>query len=304
MIFVAEDVGEHGEAVAFLDEAHGHTGNVVLKRHAGIEHREAAAADGGHRRGAVRFTDFRNNAKRVLELFGRGQNSLQGALSETAVADFAALGAADAARFAGCERRHVVVQHEAVVLFFAKTVNDLFILLRAEGGRDESLRFTAGEERRAVGAREHALADFNREEDTVHFIGIGRFRAGGFSIGSERLLDEGINLAELFSARLLGADGIGFVETLVGDFDDTGNERLVLRGGLPIPGGLAGLGNEFVDRIDGDLHFTASSIVFSGRMSASDSTISTARWVPATTRSRREVLSCSVVGFTTNLSSM
>ena len=38
VIFVAEDVGEHGEAVAFLDEAHGHTGNVVLKRHAGIEH--------------------------------------------------------------------------------------------------------------------------------------------------------------------------------------------------------------------------------------------------------------------------
>ena len=122
------------------------------------------------------------------------------------MADFAALGAADAARFTGCERRHVVVQHEAVVLFFAKTVNDLFILLRAEGGRDESLRFTAGEERRAVGAREHALADFNRanragvaavdagfagenlradevgfefEEDAVHFIGIGRFRAGG-----------------------------------------------------------------------------------------------------------------------------
>ena len=45
------------------------------------------------------------------------------------------------------------------MLFFAKTVNDLFILLRAEGGRDESLRFTAGEERGAVGAREHALAD-------------------------------------------------------------------------------------------------------------------------------------------------
>ena len=177
------------------------------------------------------------------------------------------------------------MQHEAVVLFFAKTVNDLFILLRAEGGRDESLRFTAGEERGAVGAREHALADFNRanragvaavdagfagenlradevgfefEEDAVHFIGIGCFRAGGFSIGSERLLDEGINLAELFSARLLGADGIGFVETLVGDFDDTGNERLVLRGGLPIPGGLAGLGNEFVDRIDGDLHFAVA----------------------------------------------
>ena len=49
----------------------------------------------------------------------------------------------------------------------------------------------------------------------------------------ERLLDEGINLAELFSSRLLGADGIGFVETLVGDFDDAGNESLVLRGGLP-----------------------------------------------------------------------
>lgn len=89
MVFVTENVGEDGELVAFLDEAHGHAGDVVLERNAGVEHGEAAAADGGHRGGAVGFGDFRNDADRVLEFLGGRENGLQGALGETAVADFA-----------------------------------------------------------------------------------------------------------------------------------------------------------------------------------------------------------------------
>ncbi len=45
MILVAEDVGQHGEAVLFLDEAHGDARHRLLQRHAGIHQRERGAAD-------------------------------------------------------------------------------------------------------------------------------------------------------------------------------------------------------------------------------------------------------------------
>jgi hypothetical protein len=52
VVLVAEDVGQHGETVAFLDQAHGDAGDVRLERHAGVHHRQAAAAHRRHRRRA------------------------------------------------------------------------------------------------------------------------------------------------------------------------------------------------------------------------------------------------------------
>ncbi len=49
MILVAENVGEHGIALAFEDEAHGDAGGRPLHRHAGIHQSERGAADGRHR---------------------------------------------------------------------------------------------------------------------------------------------------------------------------------------------------------------------------------------------------------------
>src|SRR5262249_45352976 len=49
VIFVAEDIGQHGPAIAFFDQTHRHTGNLTLGRHAGIHHREARSAGAGHR---------------------------------------------------------------------------------------------------------------------------------------------------------------------------------------------------------------------------------------------------------------
>src|SRR3954470_2492565 len=50
VILVAKNVGEHGEAVAFLDQAHGDAGDVRLDRYACIHQCKAAAAHGGHGR--------------------------------------------------------------------------------------------------------------------------------------------------------------------------------------------------------------------------------------------------------------
>jgi hypothetical protein len=44
VILVAEDVGQHREAVAFLDQAHRDAGHRRLDRHAGVHQREAGAA--------------------------------------------------------------------------------------------------------------------------------------------------------------------------------------------------------------------------------------------------------------------
>ena len=71
VVLVAEDVGQHREAVAFLDQAHRDAGDVRLDRHAGVHQREAAAAHRGHRRGAVRFGDLGDDAHRVAELLRR-----------------------------------------------------------------------------------------------------------------------------------------------------------------------------------------------------------------------------------------
>jgi hypothetical protein len=155
VIFVTEDVGQHGELVALLDQAHGDAGHVRLHRHASVHQRQAAAADRSHRRRTVRFGDFRHHADRVGELVVLRQHRDQRALGQTAVADFTALRATHATRFAGGERRHVVVEHEAVAVFAGQRVDDLLVALGAERGHHQRLRFATGEQRRAVGARQH-----------------------------------------------------------------------------------------------------------------------------------------------------
>ena len=92
----------------------------------------------------------------------RRQHRHQRALGEAAVADLAPLRAADAAGFAGGERRHVVVEHEALLELAGQRVDALRVALGAERGGDQRLRLAAREQRRAVGARQHAGADLDR----------------------------------------------------------------------------------------------------------------------------------------------
>src|SRR6185503_4989446 len=55
VILGAENVGEDRVPRPFLDQAHRHTGDGRARRHAGIEQRQRAAADGCHRRRPVRL---------------------------------------------------------------------------------------------------------------------------------------------------------------------------------------------------------------------------------------------------------
>jgi hypothetical protein len=91
VIFIAQDVGQDGEALAFLDQAHGDAGAGALQRRARIHQRQRGAADGRHRRRAVGLGDLGDDAQRVRELVGLlRQQRANGAPGELAMADFAA----------------------------------------------------------------------------------------------------------------------------------------------------------------------------------------------------------------------
>ena len=82
---------------------------------------------------------------------------------ELAVADFAAAGRAHAAGFTDRVGREVVVQHEVLLVGAFERVDELLVFAGAERGDDERLRFAAGEQRRAVRARQNA--DFGTRSD-------------------------------------------------------------------------------------------------------------------------------------------
>ena len=71
------------------------------------------------------------------------------------MADLAASGAAEAARLADREGREVVVQHEGLFVGAFKRVDILLVLAGAERGDHQRLGLAAGEQRRAMGARQH-----------------------------------------------------------------------------------------------------------------------------------------------------
>ena len=78
------------------------------------------------------------------------------------MADFATLRRTNTTGFASRERWHVVVKHEAIAVLTGERVNHLLVLLGAERGNHQRLRFAARKERRAVRAWQHAGADRDR----------------------------------------------------------------------------------------------------------------------------------------------
>ncbi len=99
--------------------------------------------------------DLRDDAERVGELVVLGQQRTHRAPGELAVADFAAAGRAHAAGLTDRVGREVVVQQEALLAGAFQAVDILLVLAGAERGNHEGLRLAAGEQRRAVRARQH-----------------------------------------------------------------------------------------------------------------------------------------------------
>ena len=156
-------------------------------------------------------------------------------------------------------------------------VDDLLVAGGSERGDGQRLRLAAGEQRRAMSARQHAGADADRTDGAgvaavdarlarqdlvahdlrlevleravggVHGHGVGAFRQHG---GHHRLLD----LADATAALRLALDAEGFVEVGFGNLSDLGNHGGVDRRRGPVPGFLAGFVGQLVDQVDDSLH--------------------------------------------------
>src|SRR3954468_8352547 len=156
MVLVTEDVGENRETLVFEDQAHRDARGRPLQRHAGIHQRERSAADRSHRGRAVRLGDLRHHARGVGEFVVRRQHRVDRAPGQLAVTDLAALGAAEATGLTDRVGREVVVQQERLFVRSRQRVDILLVLAGAERGHDHRLGLAAGEQRRAVGAGQHA----------------------------------------------------------------------------------------------------------------------------------------------------
>ena len=220
-VFPADDVGEQLVAGDFLvgvvlgADADADAGHRADQRNAGIHEGQRAAANGGHRGGAVGFHDLAGDADGVGIVVER-KHRLDGALGERAVADFAAAGAADAAGFADGEVREVVVQDEFLLVLAAGVgVEFLRVVAGAEGGEGDGLGFAAGEERRAVGARQDADFAGDRADDVeaaaVEALAVVQDQAAdGFLLDVvEGVLDD--EVGDLLRAELLDELGADFV---------------------------------------------------------------------------------------------
>ncbi len=100
--------------------------------------------------------DLGDDAHRVGELRRGRQHRVDRAPGELAVAEFAPLRRTHASGLADAEGGEVVMEQEALLVGALKRVDELLVLGGAERRNDQRLRFAAGEQGRAVGARQHA----------------------------------------------------------------------------------------------------------------------------------------------------
>ena len=275
MIFVTQNVSQHGKAVVFLDQSHGDTSHMGFHGNASVHQTQAAAADRCHGRGAIGLGDLADNAHGVRKLFLGRQHSDQRAFGKPTVADFAAFGRTDTTGLTRGERRHVVVQHEAVFIVTTQGIDTLGIALGTQRGHHQRLGLTACEQCRAVGAGQHAVADldgahgtgvtaintrlacqnlaahnfrFNIEQHAFHRNAVKR---GAFCF--QRSHDFRSDDAAGLCACLLGTDLVGGLELGAREFAHFGNQWLVFGRRLPVPHRLACVTNEFMNRVDGDV---------------------------------------------------
>ena len=212
------------------------------------------AAHRRHRRRAVRLGDLRDDAQRVGELVMRRQHRTQRAPRQLAVTDIAAPRAAETAGLADRVGREVVVQQERFLVRARQRVDILLVLAGAERGDDQRLRLAAGEQRRAVCARQHAglgddVADGLQVAPVDALAGVEDVPANDLGlqllehVGDAQLVvfrlrafreevrhDLGLHGVDRGVALLLDRDGVGRAQFLLGEAEHFLFDRRVVDG--------------------------------------------------------------------------
>ena len=158
-IFSTLNIGEDLEHLLAVDlaghQAHGDTSNRSPQRHASVEQSQSGSADRAHGSRAVGAHGFRDLADGVWELFLARDHWYECTLGEVAVAHFATLRRAQAARLTSGEWWHVVLVDVALGVGAGECVHFLAHLEHAQGGDTHNLGFSALEEGRTVNARNY-----------------------------------------------------------------------------------------------------------------------------------------------------
>src|SRR6516225_5579955 len=288
MVLVAEDVGQHGIALVLKNEAHGDAGGRALERHARVHQRQRRAAHGGHGGEAVRLRDLRHHAQRVGKFVVRRQDRMDGAPGELAVTDLAAARPAHSSGLADREWREVVMQEERLLVGPLQRVDPLLILAGAQRCYHQRLGLAAGEQGRAVHARQHAdLGDNGTHR--LHVAAIDATTAiedvPAHDLGFDLLEDARDLLRRIgrvlraFRAEMRHHLGLGGVDrgAAVSDTCSSRGSFAAFSASLMMAS-ITGWKWRWPN-------ITAPSITSSLSSFASDSTINTASCVPATTRS-------------------
>ena len=167
------------------------------------------------------------------------------------------------------------MEHEAVFVLAHQRVDALRVALGAQRGDHQRLGLAAGEQGRAVGARQRAGADLDRahgagvaavdarlagqdlaahdlgldvEQQVVELGGV-ELDAFGLQVGHHGAA----GFAQGLGAGLLAADLVGGAQLFLGQVIHLGDEAFVVGRGLPVPHRLAGVAHQFVDGVDRDL---------------------------------------------------
>ena len=154
VVLIAQDVAQHGVLHVTLvgDQTHCDTCNGLLELDTGVEQCHAAGAHGSHRRRTVTAQDVAHDADAVGVVLG--DHALEGAVCQVAVTDLAAAHATGCAGLTGREGGEVVVQQEALVLVTQHVVDELLVVLGAQGDGGQGLGLATLEQGRAVGIRQ------------------------------------------------------------------------------------------------------------------------------------------------------
>ena len=161
----ALDVYESGEAaVIILNEAAGNAGHGGLDGHTGVHQRQGRAADGALGGGAVGGYHLGYHTDGIGELLHRGDHGQQGALSQRAVADLPAAGAAGGLSLTNRVAGEVVVVHIALLSLLPDGVQLLIGGQGIQGADGEDLGLATGKEAGAVDTGQHAHLGVQRTD--------------------------------------------------------------------------------------------------------------------------------------------
>ena len=167
------------------------------------------------------------------------------------------------------------MHHEAVFILTSQRVDALGIALGTQSGDHQSLGFTAREQGRTVGARQHAVADFDRTHracvtavDTwlacqdlaandvrfdveQHAFDFHRIKLN--TVGLEGCHCASVGLAACERTGLLVTVLIGGAQIFFCVCLDLGNQRLILGWRSPIPSWFASVAHQVVNGVDRDV---------------------------------------------------